>query len=212
MTTQRYTIEVDAEEYDAIRHHRAAKARPRPEARPNAKANPFWVLLLLVIVAVLLGRVALDYATAFGLFVPPGWAQQQPTTAPAPPTAAVAAPAPRSAPVVVVPQYLPTAAPAPALAAPVESAAVSPDAQPDLIGSNADRAMGGTGSTAPLPAVLPTVVPGVPVAPYDPNDPQAVETYRRAMLNSGVDLNATATVMAEIACNADLAAGGAGCP
>lgn len=213
METQRYTIEVDAEEYDAIRHHRAAKARPRPEARPNAKANPFWVLLLLVIVAALLGRVALDYATAFGLFTPPGWAQQQPT-APALPTALVAAPAPRQQPVVVVPApaAVEPAAPAPVVAAPVKSAPVNPDAQPDLIAVNADRAMGGTGDTAPLPAVLPTVVPNVPVAPYDANDPVAAETYKRAMQNSGIDVDATATVMAEIACNADLAAGGAGCP
>ncbi len=96
-----------------------------------------------------------------------------------------------------------------------QGAAQPVDAVYTGIARNADIAAGGTGATAPLPEVLPTVVPGVPVSPIDENDAQAQETLRRALINSGVDVDATATAQAaatQVACNTDLAYGGTGCP
>ncbi len=197
---------------------RQAEPKRQPKPQPKRGAGVLNLLFTVLVFAVLGGATYLLFGVGMFGLPWPQFSQAQPTTVPALPTAAVAPPQPRSAPVVVVPQYLPTDAPAPVSVAPSvpqaapEVAPISPDAQPDMIAVNTDRAMGGTGDTAPLPDVLPTVVPGVPVAPYDASDPVAAETYRRAMLNSGVDVDATATVMAEIGCNADLAAGGAGCP
>lgn len=212
MTTERYTLDdLDADELSAILAHRAAKQiapPPRKRRAPFAERYAMRGALALVVVMLILGgfKVA-EYVMAYAAAFAP-----QPTAAPLP-TAIVNVPAAPPRPV-VVPASVPQApvAPQPAVVeapAPVVEP-VHVDAQPDLVAVNTDRAMGGTGDTSPLPAVLPTVVPG-PVAPYDASDPAAVATWNQALRNSGVDVDATATVMAEIACNADLAAGGAGC-
>ncbi|HEU5088202.1 MAG TPA: hypothetical protein VFT99_12180 [Roseiflexaceae bacterium] len=219
MSTDERYLELDADEYEAVMEHRAAKRRSRRQAEPRAPQRGLvyhlWSLALWVAPFLLIALVA-ALAWKSGLVADVSGAVPQAEQPPALPTARVAAPAPQQRPVVVVPAPFPQDAAPPAVAAPVapqevapqpvEPAPVSPQAQPDQIGVNADLAAGGNGSTAPLPEVLPTVVPAVPVSPYNPADPTAAADWERALRNSGVDVAAT-----EVACNADLAAGGAGC-
>lgn len=73
----------------------------------------------------------------------------------------------------------------------------APVTVPDEVAANAGQAAGENAGT---------VDEHGHVLPYDPADPTAVATWNQALRNSGVDIDAT-----QVACNADLAAGGNGC-
>jgi hypothetical protein len=257
MSTDTYTLDVDADEAALVMEYRARKsAPPAPKAEPKRKpkTSASTVLLGVLFVALVIsivGWIGLNAAVAFGLVTPPGLAQ--PTAEPLP-TAAVSvrsAPVTRqepfSAPIAVQPAsvYPDTVAPflrgAWTPAGPFEldvsgrqyrvigqqdgatfaelddgtrlwlgTAAVAgpgsvsggnwdaaPVAVPDEVAVNAGQAAGeNAGAVDEHGHVL----------PYDPADPTAVATWHQALKNSGVDVDAT-----QVACNADLAAGGNGC-
>lgn len=77
------------------------------------------------------------------------------------------------------------------------------------IANRTDQASGGGIQPVPTFApgqVLPTAVVK-PVLPYDPNDPAAVETWNRALANSGVNVEATQVAQAAVACASDYTGG-----
>lgn len=167
-----------------------------------------YVSTLLTLTAILIGIGGVLY---FGrphiarLLEPP-----KTTIAPADVSRPVSVPRPMPR---TAPRPVQQAEPAPVEAAPVEEAVpieVAPPAdlsvpeQVDELATYADQATGGGWVDEQTGAVL----------PYDPSDQEAVDTMNRALANSGQPTMTpvlTAEQEREIACAADLAAGGRGC-